>query len=187
MTGQRIGYARVSTVGQKLDVQLDALKDCDRIYQEKASGATAERSQLKEMLRYVREGDVVVATKLDRLGRSVADLANIAKQLEADGVGLVILDQGIDTTTAAGKMMFHMIAAVAEFELALRYERQMEGIAKAKESGVQFGRKPTIDAGRVIELREQGFSMGKIADQVGCSKGAVHKILAAAVQAEVTD
>ncbi len=180
MTQELIGYARVSTTGQKLDVQLDALKakGCSKIYQEKRSGKTADRPELEKLLDYVREGEAVVVTKLDRLGRSVADLANIAKLLEAKGVGLIIIDQGIDTTTAYGKMTFHMIAAVAEFELSLRYERQMEGIAKAKEQGIKFGRTKTINRERVQQLREDGLSLAKIASELSCSKSAVHKVLA---------
>lgn len=186
MTGQLIGYARVSTTGQKLDVQLNALtaKGCAKIYQEKRSGKTADRPELQKMLDYAREGEAIVVTKLDRLGRSVADLANISKQLDEKGVGLIVIDQGIDTTTAQGKLMFHMIAAVAEFELSLRYERQMEGIADAQRKGVKFGRKPTVDRVRVHQLREEGLSMGKIAEALGCSKGAVHKALSEPLTSE---
>lgn len=175
--GQRIGYARVSTTGQKLDVQLSALKGCDKIFQEKVSATSHKRSELDKMLAYVREGDVVVITKLDRLGRSVVDLANIAKDFESRGIGLEVIDQKIDTTTPTGKLMFHMIAAVAEFELSLRYERQMDGIAEAKEKGVKFGRKKTIDREVVLSLHQQGLSMGAIAKQLGISKGSVHAIL----------
>ena len=183
MTGQLIGYARVSTTGQKLDVQLQALeaRGCIKIYQEKRSGKTVDRPELQKMLDYVREGEAIVVTKLDRLGRSVADLANISKQLDEKGVGLIVIDQGIDTTTPHGKLMFHMIAAVAEFELSLRYERQMEGIAKAQEKGVKFGRKKTIDREKVHQLRDEGLSMAKIAEYIGCSKGAVHKVLSESV------
>ena len=183
MTGQLIGYARVSTTGQKLDVQLQALeaKGCTKIYQEKRSGKTADRPELQKMLDYVREGEAIVVTKLDRLGRSVADLANISKTLEDKGVGLIVIDQGIDTTTPHGKLMFHMIAAVAEFELSLRYERQMEGIADAQRKGVKFGRKKTLDRERIHQLRESGLSMAKIAAELSCSKGAVHKVLSESI------
>lgn len=179
MEGKLVGYARVSTTGQKLDIQERALKakGCEKVYMEKRSGKTADRPELEKMLDFVREGEAVVVTKLDRLGRSVADLANISKKLDDKGVGLIVIDQGIDTTTPHGKLMFHMIAAVAEFELSLRYERQMEGIAEAQRKGVKFGRKKTIDRERIHQLREEGLSMAKIAEAVGCSKGAVHKVL----------
>lgn len=175
--GQRVGYARVSTTGQKLDVQLDALKSCDKVFQEKVSATSYNRPELEKMLSYVREGDVVVITKLDRLGRSVVDLCNIAKDLENRGVALEVIDQKIDTSTSTGKLMFNMIAAVAEFELSLRYERQMDGIEKAKEKGVQFGRKKTIDRDAVLSLHAKGLSMGQIAKELGISKGSVHGIL----------
>ena len=175
--GERVGYARVSTTGQKLDVQLDALKGCKRIYQEKVSATSHKRPELDKMLSYVREGDVVVITKLDRLGRSVVDLCNIVQDLEKRGVGLEVIDQKIDTRTSVGKLLFNMIAAVAEFELALRHERQMHGIASAKEKGVQFGRKKSIDRDAVLSLHQQGLSMGAIAKELKISKGSVHGIV----------
>ena len=175
--GERVGYARVSSKGQKLDVQRDALRSCRRVFEEKVSATSYHRPELDKMLSYVREGDVVVITKLDRLGRSVVDLCNIAKDLESRGVGLEVIDQKIDTTTPTGKLMFNMIAAVAEFELSLRRERQMDGIEKAKEKGVKFGRKKTIDRDAVLSLHQHGLSMGAIAKQLGISKGSVHGIL----------
>ena len=180
MTGQLIGYARVSTTGQKLDVQLDALKakGCTKIYQEKRSGKTADRPELEKMLDYVREGEAIVVTKLDRLGRSVADLANISKLLDDKGVGLIVIDQGIDTTTPHGKLMFHMIAAVAEFELSLRYERQMEGIAKAKERGVYKGRKPSVDKSQIIELHKMGLGATAITKELNVSRATVYRAIA---------
>ncbi|GGF54181.1 recombinase family protein [Alteromonas lipolytica] len=112
MTSRQIGYARVSTTGQKLDVQLNALqaRGCTKIYQEKRSGKTADDPELQKMLDYVREGEAIVATKFDRLGRSVVDQANISKQLDEKGVGLIVIDQSINTTTPHGKLMFHMLA-----------------------------------------------------------------------------
>ncbi len=102
-----IGYARVSSTGQSLDVQLDRLKNsqCDKIYQEKKSGLTSNRSELKKCLDYVREGDVLIITKLDRLARSTVDLHNILEQLNNKGVGFRVLDQSIDTTSPTGKLL----------------------------------------------------------------------------------
>lgn len=179
----RVGYARVSSVGQNLDVQLAALKDCEKVFQEKVSAISAKRPELDSMLEFVREGDVVVITKLDRLGRSVSDLCKIQEKLQAKGVALEVIDQKIDTSTSTGKLMFNMIAAVAEFELALRHERQMDGIKKALDKGVKFGRKATIDRAKVLELRAQKQSMGAIAKQLKISKSAVHKIVAEANKA----
>lgn len=123
-----VGYARVSSTGQSLDVQLEKLKDCDKLFQEKKSGRTDNREQLKQCLEYVRDGDVFVVTKLDRLGRSTRDLLNIVNRLESKGVQLRVLDQNLDTGTSSGKLMFTMLGAIAEFENDLRRERQSEGI-----------------------------------------------------------
>lgn len=179
MTGKVIGYARVSSTEQKLDSQLDKLKDCDKVFQEKVSGTKGKdnRPELAKLLEYVREGDVVVITRLDRLARNVFHLKSIADLLDGKGVGLKVLEQDINTTTSTGKLMFNMLAAIAEFETELRKERQMDGIALAKEEGRYTGRKRTIDRDKVRELRENGLSMDKIAAELGVSKSAVHKIL----------
>jgi len=126
--GMRVGYARVSSAGQKLDLQLDQLADCDRIYREKASAASAGNSpELQKALDFVRDEDVFVVTKFDRLARSVVDLAGIVQRLEAKNVDLVVLDQGIDTTTIYGRLQFNILAAIGEFERELIKERSMEG------------------------------------------------------------
>ncbi|OCW45306.1 recombinase family protein [Aeromonas caviae] len=178
--GQVIGYARVSSVGQSLEVQLDKLETagCERVYQEKASGTSTDgREQLAELLRYVREGDEVVITKLDRLGRSLADLLDITEQLEAKGVTLRVLDQNLETTTAQGKLMFTMLGAFAEFETALRKERQMEGIAKAKAAGKYTGRPKSIDENAIkATLLEGGKSLREIAALHGVSRATVHRL-----------
>jgi DNA invertase Pin-like site-specific DNA recombinase len=122
--GMRVGYARVSSVGQKLDVQLDRLSDCDRIFKEKVSAAsTAKRPELKKALDFVRLGDVFVVTKLDRLARSVVDLSNIVQLLEEKDVDLIVLDQGINTTSIYGRLQFNILAAIGEFERGLIQER----------------------------------------------------------------
>ncbi len=135
-----VGYARVSSIGQNLDVQLDQLREygCDEIFREKYSGRSAARPALKECLRYVRRGDILVITRLDRLARSTLDLHRILVELQENQVGFVVLDQAIDTTTSAGKLVFGILAAVAEFETHLRKERQAEGIARARAEGVRW-------------------------------------------------
>ena len=177
--GEIVGYARVSSVGQKLDVQEAALKKagCTRFFQEKKSGVDADRPQLQEVLRYMREGDTFVVTKMDRLARNARDLLNIAKELDDKRVTFRILDQAIDTSTPAGKLMLQMLAAFAEFETNLRKERQMEGIAKAKADGKVFGRRPVDDATveEIRRLRAGGMSFPKIAKELGLSVGVVHK------------
>ena len=135
-----VGYARVSTVGQSLDVQLSKLSEygCEKVFSDKHTGTTADRPYLKECRNYIREGDSLVITKLDRLARSTYHLTQIAEELKQKGADLVVLDQNIDTSTPTGKLLFNMLASIAEFETEIRKERPMEGIAKAKERGVQF-------------------------------------------------
>ncbi|MEM1113739.1 MAG: recombinase family protein [Pseudomonadota bacterium] len=180
-TGVKVGYARVSTTGQSLDAQLEALRaaGCENknIYSEKKSGTNADRPQLKAMLKYVRDGDTVYITKLDRLGRSLNDLSNIVEQLKAEGVDFVVLDQGIDTTTPTGKLMFGMLGAFAEFENELRRERQMVGIEAAKAKGVQFGRKQSLPTENVVAAYDEHGSIGATAQALGSTKTTVHRIL----------
>ena len=128
----RVGYARVSSVGQSLEVQLDKLKHCDKIYQEKKSGASSKRPRLKACLEYIREGDTLVVTRLDRLARSTLHLCQIAADLERKQVNLQVLDQNIDTHDATGRLLFNMLGAIAQFETEIRAERQMDGIQKLR-------------------------------------------------------
>lgn len=175
-----VGYARVSSTGQSLDVQLDKLAGAgvEKVFQEKLSGKSAsDRPQLQAMLEYVREGDTAIITKLDRLARSLADLLDIVKTLEAKGVSLKVLDQSIDTGSAQGRLMLSMLGAFAEFELELRRERQMDGIAKAKQNGTYKGRPKGIDDSAIRKTIEQGgLSLKEIADLHGVSKTTVHRI-----------
>ncbi|PSJ17329.1 recombinase family protein [Nitrosomonas supralitoralis] len=178
-----IGYARVSSTGQSLDVQLDRLKNsqCDKIYQEKKSGLTANRSELKKCLDYVREGDVLIITKLDRLARSTLDLHNILEQLNKKGVGFRVLDQSIDTTSPTGKLLFGILASIAEFETELRKERQMEGIKKAKDNGVSFGRKAKLTDKQIEEMsqkRSDGVLIKDLMSAYKLSKASVYRLLA---------
>ncbi len=148
MKGIKVGYSRVSTSEQSLDIQVQRLTEngCEKIFAEKLSGKTgAQRDQLEAALGYIREGDIFVVTKLDRLARSVIDLANIAKLLDKKNVDLVVLDQQIDTTTASGRLLFYMISAIGEFERDMIIQRTAEGRAVAKARGVKFGRKSMLE------------------------------------------
>jgi DNA invertase Pin-like site-specific DNA recombinase len=153
----KVGYARVSSHGQSLDTQTDKLTafGCEKIFHEKKSGAsTGPRTAVKDALEYCREGDVLVITKLDRLARSTFDLQGIVQELERKKVDLVVLDQKIDTTTATGRLTFHLLGAVAEFERDLINERRNEGMERAREKGVKFGRKAKLSEADVAALRE---------------------------------
>jgi len=182
-----IGYARVSSTGQSLDVQVDKLteygcKNSDgKIYQEKKSGSkTGNRTELNSCLEHLREGDSLVITKLDRLARSTYDLTKIAKNLERRNIDLVVLDQSIDTSTPTGKLLFNMLGSIAEFENAIRKERQTDGIAKAKELGIKFGAKPKLTQEQVIELkakREDGVMVKDLMDEYGLGKTTVYRLL----------
>jgi DNA invertase Pin-like site-specific DNA recombinase len=177
-----IGYARVSSVGQSLEVQNDKLSSygCAEIFSDKKTGTTADRPELQSCLKYVRKGDSLVITKLDRLARSTFHLTQIAKKLEDKGVDLIVLDQKIDTSTPTGRLMFNMLASIAEFETEIRKERQLEGIAKAKENGVQFGRKSKLSSGEVLELkakRESGVLIKDLMAEYKLSKASVYRLL----------
>jgi len=175
-----IGYARVSSVGQSLDVQLDKLKHCDKIYQEKKSGTVEQRSKLEACLEYVREGDTLIVSRLDRLARSTLHLCQIADLLKRKNVALQVLDQNIDTSDATGRLLFNMLGAIAEFETEIRSERQMDGIQKAKKLGVHFGRKTLLSAIQVTELRllrEQGTLIKTLMKDFALSKASVYRYL----------
>ena len=174
-----LGYARVSTVGQSLDTQLQALADCNTIFQEKVSGARDDRPQLALLLDVVCEGDVVIVTKLDRLARNTRHLLEISEHLQHKRVALRILNLGINTSTPTGKLMLTMIGAIATFERELMLERQAEGIELAKQRGVYKGRKPTAMAKReeVLALIAQGLTKAEIARQVGISRSSVQRII----------
>ncbi len=179
----KVGYARVSTIGQSLDVQLSKLSGygCDEIFKDKHTGTTADRPKLKQCRKYVRKGDSLVITKLDRLARSTYHLTQIAEELKDKGVDLIVLDQNIDTSTPTGKLLFNVLASIAEFETEIRKERQMEGIAKAKEKGVQFGRQAKLTADQLVELRrdrEQGTKIADLMSRYSLSKASVYRLLA---------
>ena len=176
-----VGYARVSTVGQSLDTQLQALAECSTIFQEKVSGARDDRPQLAQLLNFVREGDVVLVTKLDRLARNTRHLLEISEYLQSKRVALRILNLGINTSTPTGKLMLTMIGAIATFERELMLERQAEGIELAKQRGVYKGRKPTAMAkgNEVLALLARGLTKAETARQTGISVSSVQRILKA--------
>src|SRR6204780_1795918 len=161
-----IGYARVSTVDQNLEIQEAALKTagCEVIRSEKRSGTTTKgRTELQTVLEFLRKGDVLMVTRIDRLARSIGDLQDIVRAVRAKGASLKAIEQPIDTGTVAGKCFLDMLGVFAEFETNLRRERQMEGIAKAKAAGVYKGRPASIDTGRVRELKDEGLGAAEIA------------------------
>lgn len=174
------GYARVSTTDQDLDTQVEKLvgAGCSIVREEKVSGATREgRAELETLLQFLRSGDVLMVTKVDRLARSVGDLQEIVKTIKAKGAALKATDQPIDTSTAAGKCFLDMLGVFAEFETNLRRERQLEGIAKAKTRGVYEGRKPSIDAREVRRLASEGMGATAIAKQLGIGRASVYRLL----------
>lgn len=175
------GYARVSTTDQDLTIQRDALKaaGCTIIREEKISGTKRKgRKELETLMQFLREGDTLVVTRLDRLARSVDDLSGIARELQEKGVSLRATEQPVDTSSATGKAFFQMLGVFAEFETNLRRERQMEGIAKAKAAGIYKGRKPSIDVDAVKRLRnKEGMGATEIAKKLGIARTSVYRVL----------
>jgi len=175
-----VGYARVSTIEQSLNIQLEKLKDCDKVFQDKKSGISDKRPSLQACLEYVREGDTLVITKLDRLARSTLHLCQIADLLEKKNVNLKVLDQSIDTTTSTGRLLFNMLSAIAQFETEIRAERQREGIKSAKDHGVKFGRKKTLTEEQIEDMRQRrkdGVLIKDLAKEAGLSKGSIYRLL----------
>jgi DNA invertase Pin-like site-specific DNA recombinase len=179
--GMRVGYARVSSAGQKLDIQFDKLEDCDRVYYEKASASsTTSRPELLKALDFVREDDVLIVTKLDRLARSVIDMAMIVHRLTEKNVDLVVLDQGIDTTTMYGRLQFNILTSIGEFEREIIRERSREGREKALANGVRFGAPPKLSETEITQLirdyQNPDVSKKEIAEFYGLSRSSVYRI-----------
>jgi DNA invertase Pin-like site-specific DNA recombinase len=175
-----IGYARVSTTDQNLELQETALRaaGCELIRSEKCSGTTtAGREELKTVLDFLRAGDVLTVTRIDRLARSIGDLQDIVRTVKARGASLRATEQPIDTSTAAGKCFLDMLGVFAEFETNLRKERQLEGIADAKARGVYQGRKASIDPAQVKALRAQGMGASDIAKALKIGRASVYRVL----------
>ena len=177
------GYARVSTTDQDLGLQQAALKaaGCEVIRAEKVTGTTREgRTELATLLDFVRQGDTLVVTRVDRLARSIGDLQDVVRALKAKGAALRATEQPIDTSTAAGKAFLDMLGVFAEFETNLRRERQMEGIAAAKARGVYAGkgRKATIDVAEVRRLKhDEKLGPAAIAKRLGIGRASVYRVL----------
>jgi DNA invertase Pin-like site-specific DNA recombinase len=177
----KVGYARASSIEQSLDVQIAALKaaNCDVIRSEKRSGASAAgRDELRTILDFIRAGDVLMVTRIDRLARSIGDLQDIVRELKAKGATLKATEQPIDTSSAAGKAFLDMLGVFAEFETNLRRERQMEGIAAAKAKGVYKGRPASIDAAKVAALKAEGLGATEIAKRLKVGRASVYRLLA---------
>jgi DNA invertase Pin-like site-specific DNA recombinase len=178
------GYARASTVEQDVTLQQETLRraGCEVVRSEKSSGASrVGRSELAVLLQFLRRGDTLMVTRVDRLARSIKDLQDIVHELRAAGVSLKATEQPIDTSTAAGKAFLDMLGVFAEFETNLRRERQMEGIAQAKAKGVYRGRKPSIDPIEVRRLRvEEKLGATAIAQRLGIGRASVYRMLSAA-------
>lgn len=175
-----VAYARVSSIGQDHGSQIERLKaaGADKIFQEKQSGLDKDRPELAAALEFVREGDTLIITKLDRLARSAAHLHQILEMLDKKGVGFKVLDDAaLDTTTRTGKLMFGILASMAEFETALRKERQLEGIARAKARGDTGGRPKTVDEAAIRAMKSEGKSVPEIVKATGVSRAAVYRAL----------
>lgn len=185
----RIGYGRVSTRDQNLDAQEDALRaaGCDQIYVDKASGKLASRPELDKALIAARDGDEFVITKLDRLGRSTKNLLELSERLRGNGITLVVLDQGIDTSTPAGRMFFTILGAIAEFEHSMMVERTHDGLAAARARGRVGGRKQALKPRQVKLAQEMYDELGNdgkrkhtvqdIADELGVARTTIYRYL----------
>lgn len=180
-----VGYARVSTTQQDHRTQFERLRaaGAEKVYTEKRSGLDGQRPELAKCLDFVREGDTLLVTKLDRLARSTADLYRIVSGLQEKSVAFKVLDDSaVDTSTRTGKLVMGILALIAEFETEIRRERQMEGIAKARAEGRTGGRpKLVTDDARaiILKLRAKGLSIRAIATEVRLSKATVQKIVPA--------
>lgn len=178
--GKRIGYARVSTDDQNLDLQRDALKQagCEVIYEEAASGKSVERVELMHCCKALRPGDTLVVWRLDRLGRSLPDLVSIITKLEQQGIAFESVTEKIDTSSATGRLTFHVFASLAEFERNLIRERTKAGLVAARARGRVGGRRPSLDEKQVREiralLRDPAITVSNIAQRYGVSRTTIY-------------
>ena len=174
------GYARVSSTGQKLEVQQELLnkEKCAVIFEEKVSGENMERAELSLLLKVVGSGDTVIISKLDRLARSMSDFWNIYDQIKTKGASLKILNMGLDTNSSQGRLMMGILSSVAEFERELIKERQADGIAKAKASGKHLGRPKLTNEkkAQVLNMIKSGVTKQAIADDLNMGLSTIYKI-----------
>lgn len=182
-TGSLVGYARVSSTDQNLDLQRDALDGagCVRVFEDKSSGAKAERPGLQSALDYVRAGDTLVVWRLDRLGRSLPHLIETVSLLEERGVGFKSLQEAIDTTTSGGRLIFQIFGALAEFERNIIRERTQAGLVAARARGKKGGRPPKLSEKKqelLFRLYDSGeHSIGDLCSMVGISRSGLYKYL----------
>lgn len=178
-----IGYARVSTDDQTTDPQTDQLNAarCDRIFAETGSGANQKRPELDALLDYIRPGDVLVVVKLDRLGRTLHHLLDTIRDLDANGIGFRSLSEGIDTTTPSGRLLLHIIGAIAQFERDLIVERTQAGLKAARARGRVGGRRPVMTPEKIAVAREmyesKKHTLDAIAKTIGVSRASVYRSL----------
>ncbi|MEM1289432.1 MAG: recombinase family protein [Pseudomonadota bacterium] len=181
-----IGYARVSTQDQKPQLQLDALTavGCEKIFEEKASGAQRDRPQLQAAIDYMRNGDTLVVWKLDRLARSIKQLIETVERLEERGIGFQSITEAIDTTTSGGRLVFHIFAALAEFERSIIRERTMAGLASAKARGKLGGRPPALSAEDLTHARamlaDPDITVAQVAKRLGVAPSTLYRHLPSA-------
>ena len=182
----QVGYGRVSKADQNPDLQIDALKaeGCERIFTEKASGAQRNRPQLKAALEYLREGDTLVVWKLDRLARSLKQLIETVEDMEARGIGFKSVTEKLDTTTAGGKLIFHIFGGLAEFERSIIRERVKAGLEAAKARGRVGGRPRSVSDDDIAVakamLKDGSFTVAEVARRIGCSPATLYRYLPSA-------
>lgn len=182
MTSRVYGYARVSSDSQDLSLQVETLRSAGAvsIFSEKVTGVSVkDRHQLTSALAVLHKGDTLLATRVDRIARSILDLQNIVQEVCARGAFLRCTEQPVDTSTAAGKCFLDMLGVFSEFETNLRRERQLEGIAKAKQENRYKGRVPTArrQAERIIAMKKRGYKVSEIVTETGVSRASIYRIL----------
>ncbi|MCG7540456.1 MULTISPECIES: recombinase family protein [unclassified Pseudoalteromonas] len=177
----KIGYARVSTTDQSLDLQVVKLEEagCDKVFTDMASASNTKRDGFQALLSYLRAGDTLIVTRVDRIARSVLDLQTLVKHLKSNDIQLQALEQPISTESASGKAFLDMLAVFAEFELNIRKERQLEGIAAAKKAGKYKGRKPISNQirSKAQQLYKLEHSISSISRQLSLSRTTIYKLV----------